>query len=253
MVGRIIRDTASFIAEYETLGSSDIVVGRVRIRPGEEHILLDLAARQVTLIPSAVSQLCSRSKVFQARRLGQLMIPGTLAVYDRHDVLALVSNYNRNGVGKVVCKLDRANGGQGILLFNSVEEIYNNTVLGVLRFPVVVQPFIENVTDIRAVILGETIEAYIRHNPGNFRHNLHCGGTSAPHELTEAQLHLCHTVMERAEFPYACVDLLVDHDGNIWLSEINLRGGLRGAKLSQEEYLAAVEEIHSDLLERRVV
>ena len=249
---RIIRDTASFAEEYDTLDSNDIIVGRIRIKPGEEHVLLDLAARQVTLIPSAVSQLSSRSKVFQTRLLRQFMIPGTVAVYDRHDVIDLVGNYNRKGIGKVVCKLDRANAGQGILLFNSVEDIYNNTVLGVLQFPVVVQPFIENVTDVRAVIVGETVEAYTRHNPDNFRHNLHCGGKSAPHNLTEAQLELCHRVMERADFPYAHVDLLVDRDGNTWLSEINLRGGLRGAKLSQEEYLAAVDKINSELLERFV-
>jgi ribosomal protein S6--L-glutamate ligase len=54
--------------------------------------------------------------------------------------------------------------------------------------------------------------------------------------------------MLRADFPYACVDLLVDHDGNTWLSEINLRGGLKGAQLTQEDYLAKVEKINSELL-----
>lgn len=249
MAGRIVRDSATFVEQYNFLGPGDIIVGRLRIKPGEEHILLDLASRQVTLIPSAISQVCSRSKVFQVRLLGQFMLPHTAAVYDKHDIMELVGHYNCQNIGKVVCKLDRANGGQGILLFNSIEEIYNHASMGLLKLPFVVQPFIENVTDVRAVILGAKIEAYTRHNPDNFRHNLHCGGTSAPHELTEVQLRLCKKVMERAQFPYAYVDILIDREGNSWLSEINLRGGLRGAKLSQEDYLTETQRINEQLLD----
>lgn len=252
MTGRIIRDSASFAEQFNILGAGDIIVGRLRIKPGEEHILLDLASRQVTMIPSAISQVCSRSKVFQARLLGYYMLPHTVSIYDKHDIMELVGRYNSHNIGKVVCKLDRANGGQGILLFNSVEEIYNYTITGVLKFPFVVQPFIENATDIRAVILGDVIEAYTRHNPDNFRHNLHCGGTSAPHILTESQLCLCKEVMERAQFPYANIDIMVDHEGNCWLSEINLRGGLRGAKLTQKDYLTETRQIHEQLLDEQL-
>ncbi len=248
MPRRIIRDSATLLDEYDNLSSGDIVVGRIRIKPGEEHILLDLAARQVIMLPSAVAQLCSRSKVFQARLLGKYMVAGTTAIYNQHDILTLVSEYGRQGVGQVVCKLDRANGGQGILLFSSVEEVYSNAVLGVLQYPFVIQPLIEECCDVRAVMLGELVNAYTRHNPNNFRHNLHCGGSSSPYELTSEQMQLCRKVMERASFPYACVDLLLDSTGNTWLSEINLRGGLKGSTLSQQNYLDAVEQIHSEML-----
>lgn len=248
MAPRIIRDNAALLHEYDNLSSGDIVLGRVRIRPGEEHILLDLTARQITLIPSAVAQLCSRSKVFQVRLLGRYMIPGTVAIYNQHDILALVSEYGRKEIGQVVCKLDRANGGQGILLFKSVEEVYSNAILGVLKYPFVIQPLIKDCRDVRAVMLGELVTSYTRHNPDNFRHNLHCGGSSAPYDLTDEQLHLCRKVMARASFPYAHVDLLLDPVGNTWLSEINLRGGLRGSILSQQDYLEAVEEIHAVML-----
>lgn len=248
MPPRIVRDNATLAAEYDQLSSGDIVVGRVRIRTGEEHVLLDLAARQVELVPSAVSQLCSRSKVFQARVLVRYMVPGTTAVYTQHDVLALVSEYGCRGVGRVVCKMDRGNGGQGILLFNSMEEVYNHAVLGMVRFPFVVQPFIAGCRDVRVVMLGSLVEAYARHNPHNFRHNLHCGGSSSPYTLTGEQVKLCREVMDRAGFPYAHVDLLLDPAGGTWLSEVNLRGGLRGATLSQRDYLAAIEKIHAALL-----
>lgn len=248
MPPRVIRDNETLNKEYDSLDAGDIVIGRVRMKPGEDDLLLDLTARKVTLIPSALSQKCSRSKVFQAKVLGKYMVPGTVAVYDKHDALSLVGEYNRKGIGYVVCKLDKANGGQGILLFPSIEEVFNNATLGVLPFPFVVQPFIEDKTDVRVVVLGGLVEAYTRFNPNNFRHNLHCGGTSSPYELTAEQLHLCNEAMARADFPYAHVDLLVERDGTTWISEINLRGGLRGAKLSQQDYLAATEKIHAEIL-----
>jgi ribosomal protein S6--L-glutamate ligase len=248
MTRRIIRNNATLLDEYDNLSPGDIVFGRIRIKPGEEHILLDLVARQVTIFPSAVAQLCSRSKIFQTRILGKYMVPGTVAIYNLHDILTLVSEYGRHDVGQVVCKLDRANGGQGVLLFSSVEDVYNNAVLGVLQYPFVIQPLIKDCQDVRAVVLGEHVNAYTRHNPNNFRHNLHCGGNNSPYELTSEQLQLCRKVMNRASFPYACVDLLLDSSGNTWLSEINLRGGLSGSALSQQNYLDAVEHIHSQML-----
>jgi len=247
---RILQDNATIAAEYHSLSSGDILVGRLRLRPGEEHLLLDLVSRGVMLIPSATAQLCSRSKVFQARTLGSYMVPGTAAVYDRHDMLAMVGEYSRKQYGRVVCKLDRANGGQGILLFHSIEEVYSSAVLGTLRYPFVVQPFVAGCRDVRSVILGKTVDAYTRQNPDNFRHNLHCGGRSAPYELSREQLDWCRGIMGKAGFPYAHLDLLLDPAGNTWLSEINLRGGLRGSSLSQQNYLDAVAAIHADMVER---
>ena len=249
-VPTIIRDNASFSSSYQTLSAGDIVLGRIRLYPGEEHLLLDLMARQVIMIPPALAQLCSRSKVFQARVLGQYMVPGTRAVYSMNDMIEVVTEYGREKVGKVVCKLDRANGGMGILRFSSIEDVYSQAALGSLAFPFVVQPFVAGSSDVRVVVLGEYMEAYTRRNPHNFRHNLHCGGESAPCELESAQVDLCREVMARARFPYAHMDLLITSEGRTWVNEINLRGGLRGAVISQKEYLEAVDRIHEDLLDQ---
>ena len=245
---RLITDNETLLRCYSELVAGDVVVGRLRLRPGEEHLLVDLRARGVRLIPSATSQLCSRSKVFQARILSGLMVPHTTPVYDLHDMMRLVGSYTREEVGPVVCKLDRANGGTGVLWFASIEDVYTQAALGVLRFPFVVQPFVRDCRDIRVVLLGGLVEAYERHNPDNFRQNLHCGGQSVSRTPTPEQLRLCRQAMERAGFPYAFVDLLESGGGALWLSEINLRGGLRGARLNQQEYLGAVEKIHQELV-----
>ena len=248
MAPRVIRDNTTFFECYDDLSPGDIMFGRIRLYPGEEHLLLDIMTREILMIPSALSQLCSRSKVFQTRVLGRFMAPGTAAVYCMNDMIRIVSEYGRDKTGKVVCKLDRANGGLGILQFSSIEEVYSLAALGTLSFPFVVQPFQAESKDVRVVMLGDYKEAYLRHNPNNFRHNLHCGGMSASCDLTDDQIELSREIMNRARFPYAHIDLLITSSGSIWLNEINLRGGLRGAVISQQDYIRAVDKIHADLL-----
>ncbi len=245
---RVITNNAHLFASYQELEAGDIVLGRLRLAVGQEHLLLDLVSRGVVLMPSASSQLCSRSKVYQAALLGSFMLPLTRPVYSCQEMLALVTEYGRAGVGPVVCKLDRANGGLGILRFPSVEEVYSQVVLETLHCPFVIQPFMDDCQDVRVVILGETVEAYRRYNPGNFRHNLHCGGESQPWHLSEEQFGFCQKIMARAGFPYAHVDLLIQPDGSVSLSEINLRGGLRGARLSQADYVKKVASLHGRAL-----
>jgi len=244
----IVRDNRTLFERYDSLRPNDIVLGRIRLRQSEEHVFTDLLERGIILIPSARSQLCSRSKVFQARLLQRYMVPGTEVVYDRHDMMHIVTEYGKEKTGTVVCKLDRANGGQGILKFQDVEDVFSQTVLGGLGFPFVIQPFLADCQDIRVVMLGSVIEAYRRSNPDNFRQNLHCGGSSISYSLTHEQIDLCKQIMQRADFPYGHIDLLITDEGHTWLSEINLRGGLRGAVLTQQDYLETVGAIHERLL-----
>ncbi len=246
MAGRIITDNRTLFADFHSLKAGDIVVGRIRLHAGEESLLLDLVSRGIHLIPSAISQLCSRSKALQARLLGEFMGPGTSVAYDQHDMLHLVGAFAE--ATPVICKLDRANGGIGILRFASIEDVYTQAVLGNLCFPFVIQPFYPDCRDVRVVVLGEKVEAYERHNPNNFRHNLHFGGVSRPWPLSEMQMAICRRIMARADFPYAHIDLLVSPAGKVWLTEINLRGGLQGAVLTQQDYLQQVEKVHEQLV-----
>ncbi len=252
MAPRIILDNKTLLAQYDELSPGDCVIGRIRLRPQEEHILLDLESRKIILIPSGLSQVCSRSKVFQTKLLHQFMMPYTRAVYDLHDLREVITLYGREKVEQVVCKLDRANGGKGILLFQSIEDIYNQAVLGTLQFPFVLQPYLDKCIDIRVVMLGRITEAYRRHNPDNFRHNLHCGGKGTPYKLTGEQITLCRDIMKRADFPYAHIDLLITPSKESWLTEINLRGGLRGAAISQKDYLEQTALVHEQEFQRKL-
>lgn len=248
MGARVISDNRTLFSDYHILQAGDIVVGRIRLRPGEEPLLVDLVSRGIHLVPSATAQLCSRSKALQARLLGEFMGPLTTAVYDLHDMMRLVTDFS--STGRVVCKLDRCNGGTGVLCFSSIEDVYNQVVLGNLDYPFVVQPFYADCRDVRVVILDDLVEAYERNNSCNFRHNLHWGGESRPWRLTEEQHAFCIGVMQRGDFPYAFIDLLVTASGEVWLTEINLRGGMRGAAINQRDYLAQVDRLHAEMVRR---
>lgn len=172
------------------------------------------------------------------------MLPETLAIYDVHDLMNAISHYKSKSIRQVIFKHDRKNGGLGIHLYQSVEEVFNNTAHAKINYPFVLQPYIPDCEDIRVIFLGTHLEAYQRINPNNFRQNLHCGGKSTKVTLTGVQLDICKRVMSRGGFPYAHIDLLVSPTGQTYLTEINLRGGIRGAAISAELYKKELDLVH---------
>ena len=233
----------------DELQAGDIVCCRLRLNPREEHLLLDLVERGITLIPSATSQLASRSKVFQARIFHPMMLTGTTAIYDIHGLLGAISLYKKAAIDRVILKQNRKNGGLGIHLFKDSEDIFTLAANNLIPFPFVLQPFIADSRDIRVIILGDYIEAYERINPDNFRKNLHCGGRATPLTLSEEQISLCRQVMIRGAFPYAHIDIMLTDDNTAYLTEINLRGGIRGAAVSPQEYGKKIKTINNILLQ----
>lgn len=214
----------------------------------EESILTDLVERGIHLIPSATSQLASRSKVFQAKIFNDFMLPDTLAIYNSHQLLEACSLYNKTMRTEVVLKNDRKNAGLGIHLFRNIEDLYNQVSLSSIQFPFVISPFINTFQDIRVIILDDHIEAYERTNPNNFRKNLHCGGKSTPYRLSDEHLKFCFTLMKRGKFDYSHIDLMITEADHCFLTEINLRGGLKGAQISGERYKEKLDNLHEKLL-----
>ncbi len=242
----IIPDNNALHAHFQAWGSEHCFIGRVRVKPREEFILSDLEDRGVTLFPRGLSQQISRSKVHQARLLGQFMIPHTIVIFDQHDLLQAVNSYTRHGIEKVVTKDDCKNGGMGIHLWQTVEDVFNQATLSVLPYPFVLQPFLADGRDIRVLKFSHYTENYERFNPSNFRNNLHCGGEPISCGLTDEQETICLEVMQRGKFPYAHIDLMIKPNGTTYLAEINLRGGLRGAQISPAEYKKVLAEIHQN-------
>ncbi|HFC47231.1 MAG TPA: hypothetical protein ENJ63_05040 [Dissulfuribacter thermophilus] len=250
---RILRDNRSFRGLYEELRAGDCVIGLLNLKPTEEDLFLDLSQRGIILFPSALAQKIARSKCMQAYLLKKWMLPQTTVIRDRHDMIRAVTRFS--AFEKVVTKQDRMNCGLGINIWNSIEDVYNEATFGGLKYPFVLQPFFEACLDIRVIIIGDYVEAYWRKNRSTFRNNLYFGGESGPYKLSTYEYQFCRSVMERGDFPYAHLDLMVsDHNAGekkrCYLAEINLRGGLKGAKISIKEYKKRISNLEEEFIRR---
>jgi ribosomal protein S6--L-glutamate ligase len=245
---RLIPDNDTLHADFNELAAGDVFIGRLRLRPSEENLVVDLLERGVRLFPAAPAQLSCRSKVFQAKIFSEYMAPNTRAIHDLHELMTAVNDYHRLNLQEVVTKKDRANAGIGVNLWPSVEDVFNHASIAILPFPFVLQPFYRDCRDIRVIIIDDYLEAYRRDNPDNFRNNLHYGGTVEPAALTGEQIALCRKVMARGGYPYAHLDLMVAASGTTYLTEINLRGGIRGAALTPAEYRRRIDAVHQRYL-----
>jgi len=222
----------------------------LNIKPFEEYLFAELVDRGVILFPPVLSQLATRSKCFQARIFVDFMIPDTRVITGRKDLVLAMNEYSKKGIGPVITKLDRADCGLGINRWTDCEELFNHVTFSTKPlWPLVLQPFVEDALDIRVVWMGEKYsEAYWRKNSCGFRNNLHFGGKSGPYELNKKEMTFCKAVMERGKFPYAHIDLLKDPEGRIYLSEISLFGGTKGARIDSFTCSKLRKQVEEDFL-----
>lgn len=247
----IITSTKELIDRYDEAGQGDIFAGKLDAGELKSFLLIDLLERGVCCVPSPLSQIISGSKAVQALLLNKWMFPDTLVISRRKNLIDAINRYNRLGVKSVITKEDRMHCGFGIRKWDSVETLYSCLSMSESSYPFVMQPFMENFTDIRVVVAGDYIEAYTRHNPDNFRMNMAAGGSSSPYILDEEKEKFCRAVMERGRFPYAHIDILVDSDGRCHLSEIALNGGIKGAVIDRAGLEKKKEEVIESIIKRR--
>lgn len=244
----IVLNYQSFKKYYGELKEGDLVALRIPFKKEEVGLIVDLLYRKVEAFPSFLAQILSSSKTLQAEILSEFMPPHTLVIRDKISLLSVLKDFSHK-FDKVITKKDRANCGMGVHLWNSVEEVFNFVGTPPLEFPFVLQPFYRITKDIRVVILGNHhIEAYQRINTYNFRQNLFLGGVAKPHRLSEEELNFCYKVMERGKFPHAHLDLIYIEEEGPYLSEINLKGGIKGAEIKPEEYEKLIKKLTSDFI-----
>ena len=124
--------------------------------------------------------------------------------------------------------------GYGVRRWENVESLYSHIALLESSYPFVIQPFLDNFTDVRTIIVGDYIEAYTRYNPHNFRMNISSGGISRPYALDKDKQEFCRRIMNRGKFPFAHIDLHILETGECYLSEIALNGGIKGAAITRK-------------------
>jgi len=243
----IIRTNRELKERYDDLKAGDCFIGILSYKNLKHRVLIDLLERGVRFFPSALAQTVGRSKVAQALTFRQWMLPHTLIIARRIDLMHAINTYDEQRIGPVVTKEDYMQCGFGIHRWDNVEAVYNQASFQGISYPFVLQPFVESYTDIRVIVAGDYHEAYTRENEHNFRMNMTVGGKSRPYDLTGEQLALCRRVMERGKFPYAHIDLLIKKGGQAYLSEAALNGGMKGSRISRPELDAMKQGILEEM------
>lgn len=122
--------------------------------------------------------------------------------------------------------------GVGVMLVGSHEKLVS-TLDMFERFgqPVLIQEFIREAegADIRAIVIDGEIAATMqrRAKPGEFRSNLHRGGTAEMIELSWEDRHFIREVAKAMELDVAGIDLLPSKHG-LLVMEVNTSPGLEG-------------------------
>jgi ribosomal protein S6--L-glutamate ligase len=241
----IIRSSQELKERYQDLCSGDIFLGILSYKHIKQSILIDLMERGVSCFPSPLSQILNQSKAMQAVVLNKWMLPHTYVITRRTDLVEAINTYTKLDIAPVITKEDHMHCGHGVRKWDSIEILYNYMALSESSYPFVIQPFLSNFTDVRVIIAGEYIEAYVRYNPDNFRMNISMGGKNHPYEMNTELLNFCRTIMARGKFPYAHLDIHIADDGSYYLSEITLNGGTKGAKIRRKE----LDQKKQDVLE----
>ena len=231
----IIRSSRELKERYYDLCSGDIFLGVLTFKHLKQSVLIDLLERGVLCFPSALSQTLNHSKAAQVMVLKKWMLPHTFVITRRVDLIDIINKYNKFGVASVVTKEDRLHCGYGIRKWDTIETVYSFMAFSESSYPFVIQPFLEKFTDVRIIIAGDYVEAYIRHNPNNFRMNVSMGGKNYPYKMDTDLEAFCRAAMKKGKFPYAHMDILITDNGKYYLSEIALNGGIKGARISRKE------------------
>ena len=244
----IIKSSRELKALYNELSPGDIFLGTLTYKHLKQSVLIDLLERGISCLPSPLSQTLNNSKAAQALVLKKWMLPHTYTITRRIDLIDTINHYNRQGIGPVVTKEDHMHCGHGIRKWDSIEALYSLVAPSKNSYPFVIQPFLENFTDARVIIVGDYLEAYERYNPHNFRMNIASGGKNRAYELDKDKERFCRQAMRRGKFPFAHLDLHVIDKGEYYLSKIDLDGEKQVAKIIRKE----LEQKKQDLLESMV-
>jgi ribosomal protein S6--L-glutamate ligase len=231
----IIRGNRQLEENHHRLSAGDVFIGRPLSGSLRLALLIDLLEQGVHCLPPVLAQSLHGSKTAQAITLSTWMLPHTKAIRRRSDLIEAINDYGKHGIDAVVTKQEHMHCGHGVRSWENMETLYNVVGIDNTSYPFVLQPFMTGMKDVRVIIAGNYVEAYVRCNPSGFRMNLSAGGQAEPYKLNEDEEAFCRSVMKRGKFPYAHLDLQILDDGACYLAEISLGGGLKGAKIDREQ------------------
>jgi ribosomal protein S6--L-glutamate ligase len=195
----------------------------------------------ITTAPSSAIAR-SRDKLHSLQMMSKsgLPIPKTTVVTDLDDIWPAI---HIAGGLPVIIKLIRGTQGRGVYLATQLKTV--ETILRTvhrLKEQVLVQEFIEESrgTDIRIIVVGNMCVAAMRRTAakGDFRSNLHRGGSALPVSLDQTSKQLATRAAQAHGLGVAGVDIVHSTRGPLLL-EVNSSPGLEGIESTTKVDIAS--------------
>jgi ribosomal protein S6--L-glutamate ligase len=183
----------------------------------------------------------SRDKLHSLQMMSRsgLPIPRTTVVTDLDEIWSAIQIA---GGLPVIIKLIRGTQGRGVYLASEIKTV--ETILKTvhrLKEQVLVQEFVEETrgTDIRIIVVGTRCVAAMKRTAadGDFRSNLHRGGTAEPVTLDLNSKQLAARAAQAHGLAVAGVDILISNRGPLLL-EVNSSPGLQGIETTTKVDIA---------------
>ncbi len=242
----------------EPLAAHDAVVSRLGGRPGGHAFAI---ARQLELggtycVNRTEAIARARDKMCTLQRLaaqGLPVVPTAVA----HRVADVRLAFERLGGPPVVVKIVDGTQGAGVALVESLAaaESVVEALLAAHRH-VLLQEFIPHASDMRLFVVGRRVVAGMRRvaRAGNFRANIHQGGTGEALNPDDAQRALALSAAAALGLEIAGVDLLETPAGPV-VVEVNASPGLEGIESASGRNVAGaiVQFVESKVRERQPV
>lgn len=155
----------------------------------------------------------------------------------------------------LIVKLLDSSQGQGVHLVQNSREL-KELVQKLEKTPLLIQEWIKESAgeDVRAFVVGDKVIAGMKRRaaPGEFRSNLHCGGSAFICELTPDEISMALQICKHLGLVIAGVDFLRSHRGPLVL-EANPCPGFEGIENCTKVNIAGliIEHIERETRERR--
>jgi len=227
------RNRLALIHRGEELPRFDLVIPRLSAAsdPFGLTALRHFEALGAKALNSSNAIALSHDKFATLQKLAgaHLPVPPSATVHRSHDIARAIDVV---GGAPIVIKTILGSQGVGVMLADTVAQasaIAETMIAN--KIPIFFQRFYgeANGSDIRAFVVGDTVVAAMRRTarPGEFRSNLHRGGSAEPIALDGALLKLAVDAAQNLGLAVAGVDIIESTAGPLVL-EVNSSPGLTG-------------------------
>jgi ribosomal protein S6--L-glutamate ligase len=217
------KPLTTYDAVVPRIGASITFFGTAIVRQFEQMGVFSLSSSH------AISVSRDKLRSMQVLSRHDIGMPATAFVRDRRDVLDAIE---RVGGAPVIIKVLEGTQGIGVILADSVKiaEAIIETLQSAKQ-NVLVQKFVAESKgrDIRAFVVGDRVVAAMRRSaqPGEYRSNVHRGGSTTKVELDEIYQRTAVHAAQILGLRVAGVDMLEGTDGP-QIMEVNSSPGLEG-------------------------